>query len=155
MRGLLWLVLLALAWAAVNGEISGPQLAVGFVLGMVIIVFVRTGRTDYWRKFVALVAFAVYFVVELIVANLRVTRDVLWPRRHFAPGVIGVPLDVEGDTQITLLANLLTLTPGSLTLDLSEDKKTLYIHGMWVADADAARREVKEGFERRVRELFR
>ena len=56
---------------------------------------------------------------------------------------------------LTMLANLLTLTPGSLSLDVSEDRKTLFVHAMYIEDADQFRREVKEGLERRVLELMR
>ena len=55
----------------------------------------------------------------------------------------------------TFLANSITLTPGTLGLDVSEDRKTLYVHSMWVDDPDEVRREIKQGFERRVLELMR
>ena len=69
--------------------------------------------------------------------------------------IVAVPLDVETDGEITLLANLISLTPGSLCLDVSEDRKTLYVHVMFLDDVEECRRELKEGFERRVLELLR
>ncbi len=73
------------------------------------------------------------------------------------PGVIAIPLDARTDVEITMLANLITLTPGSVSLDLSEDKRTLYVHAMYIdgGDVEAYRRSVKEGLERRVLELLR
>jgi multicomponent Na+:H+ antiporter subunit E len=65
-----------------------------------------------------------------------------------------MPLDLEGDGAIAFLSMIMTLTPGTLVLDVSEDRKTLYVHGMWAEDAEAFRREQKDGFERRVRELL-
>ena len=62
------------------------------------------------------------------------------------------PLDLKSDAGITVLANLITLTPGTLSLDVSPDRKTLFVHALHVEDPDAFRREVKEGFERRVKE---
>jgi multicomponent Na+:H+ antiporter subunit E len=69
--------------------------------------------------------------------------------------VVAVPLDAESDVEITLLANLVTLTPGSLSLDIAPDRSCLYVHAMFVDDVEQLRRDVKEGFERRVLELLR
>lgn len=153
MIGLLWILLLALAWTAVNGEFSGGQLAVGLLLGTLITLFVRGPGNDYLRKAILLLAFIGFFLKELVVANLRMARDVLSPRPRFSPGVIAVPLDLESEGEITAFANLLTLTPGTLSLDISRDNKVLYIHDMYAADAEASRRAVKSGFERRIRGL--
>jgi multicomponent Na+:H+ antiporter subunit E len=76
---------------------------------------------------------------------------------YVCPGVVGIPLDARTDTEIAMLANLITLTPGSVTLDLSEDRSTLYVHAMYIdgGDIEAYRRSVKDGLERRVLELLR
>jgi len=73
------------------------------------------------------------------------------------PGVVAIPLDARTDVEIALLANLITLTPGSVTLDLSEDRRVLYVHAMYIdgGDVEAYRRAIKEGLERRVLELLR
>jgi len=71
------------------------------------------------------------------------------------PGIVAVPLDAETDAEITLLANLLTLTPGTLSLDVSADRRFLYVHMMYIEDADVARRQIKDGYERRVLEVLR
>ncbi|MEL7089262.1 MAG: Na+/H+ antiporter subunit E, partial [Planctomycetota bacterium] len=81
--------------------------------------------------------------------------DVITPAANRSPAVIGIPLDATTDAEITLLANLITLTPGTLSLDLSEDRRTLYVHAMFADDPEAFCREIKEGFERRVLELLR
>jgi multicomponent Na+:H+ antiporter subunit E len=153
MIGLLWILLLALAWTAVNGEFSGGQLAVGLVLGTLITLFVRGEGNDYLRKAAVLTGFIAFFLWELVVANLRMARDVLSPRPRFSPGVIAVPLDLESEGTITAFANLLTLTPGTLSLDISRDLKVLYIHDMYAADPEASREAVKSGFEQRIRRL--
>ncbi len=98
-------------------------------------------------------AMLAYFVWELVLANLKVARDVLMPVKRLRPAVVAVPLDLETDWQITLLAILITLTPGTLSLDVSTDRRVLFIHAMHVDDPDALRREIKSGFERRIRRL--
>jgi multicomponent Na+:H+ antiporter subunit E len=70
------------------------------------------------------------------------------------PGVVAVPLELQTDAAITLLANLITLTPGTLSLDVSADRRVLYVHTMYLDDVEQFRREIKEGFERRVIEVF-
>ena len=96
-----------------------------------------------------------FFLGELVLSSVRVAWDVLSPNPGFRPGIVGVPLDARTDSEITLLATLITLTPGTLSLDVSEDRKTLYVHAMRVEDPEAFRREIKDGFERRVLELLR
>jgi multicomponent Na+:H+ antiporter subunit E len=146
-------LLLGGAWAALSGVVSGRQLAVGLALGLAILVLMGGPGTDYLRKARQVASFSVFFLVELVLANLRVARDVLTPRPPITPGVVGIPLDLEGDVPIVLYAVLLTLAPGTLALDVSEDRKTLYVHGMWLGDPEVFRREQKENFERRVKEL--
>ncbi len=84
-------------------------------------------------------------------------RAPLTAESYVCPGVVAIPLDAHTDAEITMLANLITLTPGSVCLDLSEDKRLLYVHAMYIdgGDIEAYRRSVKEGLERRVLELLR
>lgn len=102
---------------------------------------------------IELPAVLAYFVWELVLANLKVARDVLLPVKRLRPAIVAVPLDLKTEWQITLLSILITLTPGTLSLDVSTDRKILFIHAMHVPDPEALRREIKSGFERRIRRL--
>jgi multicomponent Na+:H+ antiporter subunit E len=150
-------VLLATTWAALQGGIDPANLTTGFVFGYLILWLLRPvlGGTRYFSKVPAAVGFVLFFLKELAVSNLRVAWDVLTPHSRRRPGVVAVPLDLEGDGAITLLANVVTLTPGTLSLDVSPDRRTLYVHAMFVDDPEVFRREIKEGFERRIGELLR
>ena len=101
------------------------------------------------------VAFVAFYLWELVVSSLRVAYDVLTPTLHMRPAIIAVPLEVRSDLAITLLANLVSLTPGSLTLDISPDRRTLYVHVMFGMDTDAVRNEITRNLERRVAALVR
>jgi multicomponent Na+:H+ antiporter subunit E len=79
---------------------------------------------------------------------------VVRPLRYLHPGVVAVPLDVREAWQITVLSNLITLTPGTLSLDVSTDCKVLYIHTMNATNVERFRAEIKHGFERRIKELL-
>ena len=94
-------------------------------------------------------------MVELVIANIRMARFTLGPLRDLRPGIVAVPLEEMSDMEITTLANLITLTPGTMTVDVSSDRRCLYVHCMDASDPDAIRREIKHGFERRVMEVLR
>jgi multicomponent Na+:H+ antiporter subunit E len=147
-------LLLALAWAALEGEFSLRTLVAGHVLGYLILVtLVRGGvltPSPYIGRVHRVVGLAAYFFYELVKANLRLALDVATPRFHMKPGIIAVPLDATEDGQILLLSMLINTTPGSVALDVSPDRRTLYVHVMYMDSPEAARDEIKRGFERRV-----
>jgi multicomponent Na+:H+ antiporter subunit E len=114
-----------------------------------------TGSSDYAQRGWRLISFAGFFIRELVLANVRVARDVVSRSQNMRPGVVAIPLSAKTDTEITLLANLISLTPGTLSLDVSDDRSVLYIHSMYIDDPDELRHEIKAGFERRVLEVLR
>lgn len=97
---------------------------------------------------------AVFFAWAMIVANIRVAMDVLRPHTSIQPAVVAVPLDVTSDAEILLLSMLINITPGSVTVDLADDRRTLYVHVMHMVSPEASRHEIKNGFEQRVKRLF-
>jgi len=155
----LWNVLLALTWAVATGRFTPANMMVGFGLGYLILLFARRvlGPSRYFARAPQVIRFVFFYLWQLILSNLRVAYDVVTPTHYMRPGVIAIPLDAQTDAEITLLANLITLTPGSLSVDLSPDRKTLYVHVMYIDgdDVEAARRKIKDGLERRVLEVLR
>jgi len=150
-------ILLALAWAALQGEITLANLLVGLVLGGTILMLLSKGGVmpaTMTTRTVHAIELAAFFLWELVIANVRVAMDVLRPRTAIRPAVLAIPLDVTSDTEILLLSMLINITPGSVTVDLSDDRRTLYVHVMHMDSPEASRREIKDGFERRVRRLF-
>jgi multicomponent Na+:H+ antiporter subunit E len=107
------------------------------------------------RKLPLLVRFLAFYLKELLLANLRVAYDALTPTHHMRPAMLAIPLDARTDFEILLLANLITMTPGSVSIDVSTDRRVLYLHAMYVPDPDALRHEIKTKLERRVLELLR
>lgn len=151
-------ILISMLWALLTGKMTVGNLVFGFVLGYFALTLLHPSRgkkSSYFQKSIQLVGFALFFAKELIVSSLRVALDVVKPLPYMRPGVIGIPLDAETDLEITMLANVISLTPGTLSLDVSEDRKTLYIHAMYVVNPDDLRKEIKDGLERRLLELLR
>lgn len=157
MRHLLTNLLLALLWAAMSGRITIWSLFLGYLIGMFVLWLPtrKERRPPYFRKVWKALGFAGFFLKELTVASLRVAQDVVTPRILMRPAVLAVPLDARSDFEITLVANLVSLTPGTLSVDVSRDRRFLYVHAMFVDDPDRMRRKIKTGFERRVLELTR
>jgi len=154
---LLGCLLLALAWAALQGEITLGNLVTGYLLGYAILALLAKGRvlpSKLTARTMHAAGLAMFFVRELVVANVKVAIDVVRPHTAIRPAVIGVPLDVTSDHEILLLSMLINITPGSVTIDLSEDRRTLYVHVMHMTSVEASRNEIKAGFERRVKLLF-
>ncbi len=142
-------IMLALVWAMLNGEINPANLIIGFIFGYFVLFLARgaLGTSPYFSRALNLIHFAAFFLYEIFNSNLKVAHDVLTPRHSMTPRIIAIPLAAKTDAEITLLANLISLTPGSLSLDVSDDKKVIYAHVMYAEDADAARREIKDGLE--------
>ncbi|GAB5389044.1 MAG: Na+/H+ antiporter subunit E [Alphaproteobacteria bacterium] len=149
-------ILLALAWGAVIGSFEPPTLMLGYAMGMLSIWLLRGhwGSDPYFIRLFRLVKLAGLFLLDLVTSSVKVARVVLTPGFAAKPGIISVPLRVETPAQITLLANMITLTPGTLSLDVTTDQKRLYIHAMEVADPEELRAEIRDGFERRIIETF-
>ncbi|HUU14635.1 MAG TPA: Na+/H+ antiporter subunit E [Terriglobia bacterium] len=148
---------MALAWGALNEPLTASNLIVGFVLGYAVLYLAQPviGPSRYFTKVRQVIGLVLFFLWELILANLRVAMDVITPHYDMTPAVIAIPLDAQSDAEITLLANMITLTPGTLSLDVSSDRKTLYIHALYAKDCDAVRRNIKNGFEKRLLEVLR
>lgn len=156
MSALLGNIVLALVWAAITGFTPGGLLW-GFLLGYVLLWLSPTvsRHSRYFLKVGQLAGFIAYFSKELAIATLRISYDVLTPRHRMRAAVLALPLEVRTPVEITLLSLVVSLTPGTLVLDVSADRRTLYIHAMYAANPDEVRHGIKQGFERRILELLR
>jgi multicomponent Na+:H+ antiporter subunit E len=149
--------LLTFVWVALTGTFTGFNLVFGFVLGFWVLWLIdrKDGNRRYFRVVPRAIGFLLYFLYELVKANLQVAYQVLMPTFSMDPGIVRVPLDARTDLEITLLANVISLTPGTLSLDLSTDRSVLYVHAMYVGDKEAFIQDIKNGFERRIITLLR
>ncbi len=150
-------VLLALAWAAVSGSFSLGNLIFGFVLAALALSLIReqVGSVGYFSRLRRVTSLFLLFFYELIQSAVRVAILVVQPDMNLKPGIIAYDLKVDRDLEITLLANLITLTPGTLSVDVSADRSTLYIHALDCSDPDQIRKDIADGFERKILEAFR
>ena len=151
-------ILLTVVWAGMLGGFGAANLVSGFVLSYGLLYVVTRGlpgNASYFGKVPRLIGFALYYLWELLKSNAIIAYDVLTPTHHMKPGVIAIPIEARTDLEITVLANLITMTPGTLSLDVSPDRQTLFVHAMYIDDPEKLRREIKENFESRVLALLR
>ena len=147
MTGAIWNLLLGLACVLLSGDFSGLNLLVGMIFGYIALLLIEPqvdGLKGYPARVPRFIGFLGFFIKELVQANLRVAFDILTPPWHMQPGVIALPLSARTEMEITLVANLISLTPGTLSLDVSDDRKVLYIHAMFLDDEEELRRNLKE-----------
>jgi multicomponent Na+:H+ antiporter subunit E len=153
-RGIL---LLTLVWLALTGSWTPGNGLLGVVLAALVTSFAREQARprDITPRPFKIFGLALLFLYELLLSGLRVARLVLSPRMQLKPGIFAYQMKVDRNFEISLLANLITLTPGTLSVDVSDDRRTLFVHAIDCADPDQVRRDIAEGFERRILEAFR
>lgn len=147
---------LALAWMALQGDWSLSTLAWGVILGLVLpwcaAPVVRESRLP--ASLSGALVLLLIVCHDIIVANIDVAHRLLGPERVLKPGFLWVPLDVRTPEAIALLASIITLTPGTLSADLSADRRHLLVHALHAPDPDAVIRQIKSRYEARLLRLF-
>jgi len=106
-------------------------------------------------KIPLLIRFLAFYLREVVVANLLVAYAALTPTHRMRPAMLAIPLDARTDLEILLLVNLITMNPGTVSIDVSTDRRVLYVHVLFGDDPDAVRADIKGNLERRVLELMR
>jgi len=107
----------------------------------------------------ALIPFLVYplFLVvlgDIIVANINVARLVLGPMSRLKPAFIEIPLDTDSDFVATILGSIITLTPGTVSIDIDRERRILHVHALDVEDTAALVSEIKTRYEAPLKEIF-
>ncbi len=150
-------LLLSFIWVALTGSMYYTNFVFGFMIGFGILWIMSRTETDrrYFYKVPRIINFIFYFLYEMIKANIQVAYDVMTPKYFMRPGIVKYPLNAETEMEISLLSTMISLTPGTLILDISEDKKTMYIHVMYLQDPEKFVKNTKDGLERRLLEAIR
>lgn len=153
---LIFNLLVALTWTFLKGDFNLVNLVWGYILGAGILLLfplIPPGKV-YTKKILGFLDLCWVFLVELVQANLSVLKVVLSGNTRPPSGIVAYPLEVKSDWGITVLANLITLTPGTISVEITPDRKTLYIHGLEMDDPEDVVTGIREAFEKRVLEVF-
>ena len=150
-------LLLSFIWVALTGSMYYSNFLFGFLLGFFILWVMNLNEGDqrYFNRVPKTLGLLFYFIYEMLVANLQVAYDVITPNYFFKPGIVRYPLEATSDLEINLLSTMISLTPGTLILDISEDKKSIFIHVMYLKNKEKFISQIKNGFERRLLEITR
>jgi len=147
----LWLI-----WLLLNNTASFGHM----VLGALLATFIPWFTASFWQEKVQihrpwlLVKFVAVVIYEILIANVVVAKLILTRQDKLQPGFLHVPLDLKSPVAIGLLANTISLTPGTVTCDLSEDQQSLLIHALHIEDAEATVADIKNQFEKPLKEIF-
>ncbi len=154
---LLTVIFLAVVWIGLIGKINLANFIDGLLLGFFIVLLAKHQfkTTPNLSKLPKAILFILFFFYEVIKANLKVAYDIITPKHHMKPGIIAFPLDAQSDIEITFLANVVTLTPGTLALDVSKDKTIMYIHAMYIDNVEDFILKTKINFEKPLLEILR
>ena len=151
-------ILLSFVWVALTGQLNYTNFVFGFIVGFFLLWFLnrkRTSNQDYFMRVPKILAFIMYFLYDMLKANIEVAMDVVTPNYNMKPGIIKFEMDAKTDFEITMLANMVAMTPGTLVIDISKDKKYMYIHVMYLKDIARFKRNLKQRTEKKLLEIIR
>ncbi len=146
---------LAIIWMLLRQDYSLLEFAIGYVVGLALLYVLRRFLMFdfYFRRVIAIFKLILLFLWELILANIDVIKIVLSPKLNIEPGIIAVPTKLKTEWEVTLLASLISLTPGTLSMNFSDDGKTIYVHSIHVPDKEAMIKQIHNSFEKAIMEV--
>ena len=147
---------LAVVYVMLTGDTSAPNIVIGFAIGFFVLFLYGLTRPgpSYPGKVWRLLRFGAYFIKILTQANLKIAWECITPGLTQTPRILRHDVSDLNDTQMTILANSITLTPGTLVVDVSDDHKWLYIHCMYAQERSSAIAALRELHDRLKQEVF-
>ena len=150
-------LLLAFTWVALTGVLYYSNFLFGFAIGFFLLWLMNRNETDqrYFNRVPKIIGFVLYFLYEMVRANIQVAYDVITPKFFMKPGIVEYPMEARSDFEINMLSTFISLTPGTLIIDVSEDRKAIYIHAMYMHSKEQFIQQIRERVERRLLEIIR
>ncbi|MFC0188095.1 Na+/H+ antiporter subunit E [Fictibacillus aquaticus] len=148
-------IIIGIVWMFLSESYTFVSFLCGFAVGVFLLYLLNRFIPDsFYFRYVNAIMYLIYlFAKELILANIEVLKWVYKPKLDMQPGIIALPIDLKKNWEITLLANLITLTPGTLSVDISRDQRYIYIHAIDLPDVNDTIMGIKETFEKAIREV--
>jgi len=149
-------LLLLLVWLLLNNTLAAGHLVLGAFLAIVI-PLLTSGMQDpqpSFHKPLAIIRYVLMVLADIVVANFEVALLVLRPSKKLQPAFVAIPLNIEYELPITILASTVSLTPGTVSAEISEDKKWLYVHVLHMTNKDELISSIKHRYERPLMEIF-
>lgn len=148
-------LLMAVIWTFLQNSYTVTDFIFGYLIGILVLFILRRFLVFdfYLYRIWAVIKLIMLFIIELIKANIDVVKVVLSPKLDNQPGIVAVTTKLESEVEITLLAALISLTPGTISMDFSEDNRTIYIHSIDVPDKEEMISDIHDTFERAIMEV--
>jgi len=147
---------LFIAWLLLNNSLSAGHIVLATIFAIAIPRFCLPVQSPQPKghKPLLIIRYFLILLWDIVVANLTVARLILGRNRDLSPSFIALPLDMRAELPITILASTISLTPGTLSADVSEDRGWLYIHALDVDDKEGLIAEIKQRYEKPLKEIF-
>ncbi|WP_156291141.1 Na+/H+ antiporter subunit E [Oceanobacillus salinisoli] len=144
-------------WMFLSESYTMPSFITGFIFGILLLFVLRRFIPGefYFKKVLNILKLTLVFIKEVIVSNIDMLKYIYSPKKIAEPGIFSLPLDVKSNWEITILATLISLTPGTLSVAVSENNETLFIHAMNIEDVNESIRSIKDTFEKLIMEVTR
>ncbi len=158
-KHLLLNILLSLVWVALTGHLNYVNFIFGFVMGFFILwILARSGTMQdkgYFFRVPKIIMFIFFFLYEMFKANIYVAKEIITPRYKMSPGILAFEHRLKSDFEITMLVNVIALTPGTMVLKISDDRKFIYIHSLDLKDKEKFIQKLRNGLESKLIEIIR
>jgi|SRR5690625_11045 len=148
-------MIVAFIWMFLSESYTFISFLIGFVIGILLLTLLRRFFPGpfYFKPIFKLLKLFLIFIRELILSNVEIVKFVYRKKNDFEPGIFTMPVEVKKDWEITLLANMITLTPGTLTVAVADDNSKLFIHAMHIDDIEESINDIKNTFEKAIMEV--
>ncbi|RKQ37860.1 Na+/H+ antiporter subunit E [Oceanobacillus halophilus] len=150
-------LIIAVLWMFLSESYAIPSFITGFIFGILLLFLMRRFISGefYFIKVVNIFKLIFIFIKEVIISNIDMLKYIYSPKKTAEPGIFELPLDVKSNWEISILAGLISLTPGTLSVAVSDDNQSLFIHAMNIDDVNKSITEIKTTFERMIMEVTR
>lgn len=149
-------VFLTVVWIMLTMKLTVVNFIFGFSVSFAILWLIN-GRQHpgYFMRIPRVLSFLVLFIYEIVKGAVIIAFDIATPKHYMRPGILAVPLTAKSDLEITLLANIITFTPGTMSMDVSRDRKVLYVYSVYINDEQEDIAAIKNGLEKKLLEAMR
>jgi multicomponent Na+:H+ antiporter subunit E len=148
-------IFLTIIWIMLSMKITIVNILFGFLISYAILWLIYGRHHSYFRRIPRMLSFLFTFMVQIVSGSLKIAYDIATPKHFMRPGILALPLTAESDIEITLLANIITFTPGTMSLDVSRDRKILYVYSVYITNEEADIAYIKNGLEKKLLEAIR
>ncbi|KMK76649.1 Na+/H+ antiporter subunit E [Alkalihalobacillus pseudalcaliphilus] len=148
---------LAIAWMLLYNTYDLKTFIIGYIIGFIILVLMRRIFPSrlYIIRIYGVIHLLFVFIRELLLSNLSVMKIIMKPKLDIKPGIFTLHIDYKSDWELTLLSLLISLTPGTVVIDISHDKEQMYIHTMNIDDLENSIEHISNSFQKVILEVSR